>query len=149
VQGQEPVPNVLRAWEQGPGQVQVQQQVPVPVPVPVQQQAPVPVPVPVPVPGQRAAWARVPVREPVQGPVPGPEPPQDGAPVRVREQAASRWRRRSLVQQWPGSRTHCASTVRWCRSSKPDHRCHFSSCRWFERRRCWPPQPRQTTWPLY
>ena len=91
-----------------------------------------------------------PVRELAR--VPGQEAERAREPVRGLEQeraAGPRWRRRSLWLQWQGSRRHRASTIRWCRFSRPDRRCHSSSCRRIARQQRLPEPPRRTTLPLY
>lgn len=114
--------------ERVPEQVREQQRVRVRVRVQVPEDA-----VPVPVPGQEPGQVRGQLHE--QG--------------EQRVRAGARWRHRNHGRQWRGSRKHHASTVRWCRSSKPTRPCRFSSCLRFARQRPWREQLLQTTLPLY
>jgi hypothetical protein len=43
-----------------------------------------------------------------------------------------RWHRRNRQRLWQVSSWHHASTVRWCRFSRPSRLCRCASCRWFE-----------------
>jgi len=59
-----------------------------------------------------------------------------------------RWRHRNLEQRWLASSWHCASSIRWCRSSKPVGQKRLSSCQQFVRQRRLQALQRQTTSPL-
>ena len=58
------------------------------------------------------------------------------------------WRHRNLRRRWRGSSWRCASTVHWCRFSKPAHQCHCASYQWFVRQRRLRELRRPTTSPL-
>jgi hypothetical protein len=59
-----------------------------------------------------------------------------------------RWHRRNQRLLLRVSSWHHASTVRWCRFSRPSRLCRCASCRWFEHQQRMRALRRPTTSPL-